>query len=331
MSLIHSANAKTPAIVVGLGTLLGSSVVWTKMLTAYLTTLQLVSTRLVLASLTMFALLAVRGELRKPRWTLLRGAMLLGLFDSLLPYLLMAFGASRIDAGLGTVLIATMPLFTTVFAALPAREERLSVAKLAALVIGLLGVAIIATPKHLGVGGKLQIGHAAFLAASVALGASTVYGRRLLENAPALELSAWKLAGAAVLVAPVMLATDGIPDVLGLGVKPLLAMLFVGIVSTGFARTAYLWASGVIGSTKVSLVTYVMPCVGLIMAWLVLGERPATSTLAGLVLIFVSIAGVLDRRYSKNATLRHSMLARTLRSGKLVSQNAVCGVRQATE
>jgi drug/metabolite transporter (DMT)-like permease len=293
MSLIHGANARTPAIVVGLGTLLGSSVVWTKVLTQYMTTVQLVSMRIVLAGLTMFALLAVRGELRKPRWTLLCGAISLGLFDSLIPYLLMTFGASRVDAGLGTVLIATMPLFTSVFAAVAAREERLSVVKLGALVIGLLGIAIIAAPKHLRVGGGLQIGHAAFLAASITLGASTVYGRRLLESAPALEVSAWKLAGAAVLVVPVMLATDGLPDVLGLGVKPLLAMLFVGIVSTGFARTAYLWASGVIGSTKVSLVTYVMPCVGLIMAWVVLGERPASSTLAGLVLIIVSITGVM--------------------------------------
>ena len=32
-----------------------------------------------------------------------------------------------------------------------------------------------------------------------------------------------------------------------------------------------------------------------------------------------------------NATLRHSMLARTFASGKLESRNAVCGVRQATD
>jgi len=35
--------------------------------------------------------------------------------------------------------------------------------------------------------------------------------------------------------------------------------------------------------------------------------------------------------YSKKATQRHSMLARSLRCAKLLSQKLVCGVRQATE
>jgi drug/metabolite transporter (DMT)-like permease len=304
MHVTYSAKGKTPVIIIGLGTLLGSSIVWTKVLTEYMTTVQIVSTRIVLASLTMFALLAVRGELRKPRWTLLRGAVLLGIFDSLIPYLLMAFAASQVEAGLGAVLIATMPLFTAVFAAVPAREERLSVIKVSALVVGFMAVVMIAGSKDLGAGNAFQPGHAAFLAASVTLAASTVYGRRLLEDAPALEVSAWKLAGASVLIVPVMLATGAAPHASAFGTKPLLAMLFVGVVSTGLARTAYLWASGVIGSTNVSLVTYVMPSVGLIMAWLVLGEQPAPKTIAGLILIFASIAGVTAGGRGRHAPAR---------------------------
>jgi len=292
MNLAYGATGKSPVIVIGLGTLMGSSIVWTKVLTDYMTTVQIVSTRIVLASLTMFALMAVRGELRRPRLKLLRGAALLGLFDSLIPYLLMALGARQVAAGLGAVLLATMPLFTAVFAAVPAREERLSGLKMGALMVGFSGVVIIAAPRHV-VGHGLELGHTAFLVASLTLGASTVYGRRLLEGAPALEVSAWKLAVASVLVVPIMLATDGMPDAAAFGTRPLLAMLFVGIVSTGFARMIYLWASGVIGSTNVSLVTYVVPSVGLIVAWLVLGERPAPTTVAGLVLIFLSIAGVM--------------------------------------
>jgi len=307
MGLAFNAKGKSPFIIIGLGTLMGSSIVWTKVLTEYMTTVQIVSTRIVLASLTMFALAAVRGELRRPSLKLLRGAALLGLFDSLVPYLLMALGARQVAAGLGAVLLATMPLFTAVFAAVPAREERLSVMKVAALIVGFLGVVIIAAPQHL-VGHGLEPGHAAFLVASVALGASTVYGRRLLAGAPALEVSAWKLAGASVLVVPVMLATDGLPDASAFATQPLLAMLFVGIVSTGFARMIYLWASGVIGSTSISLVTYVVPSIGLIVAWLVLGERPAPTTVAGLVLIFVSIAGVMAGAREKRPLVAGSRL-----------------------
>ena len=141
------SKTKTALVIIGLGVLLGSTVVWTKLLTEYMTTMQIVSARIVLGSLTMFALLAVRGEFGRPSRALLGGAVLLGIFDSAVPYMFMAFGARRLEAGLGAVLIATMPLFTTAFAAVLAREERLSVTKLSALVVGFLGVVIIVAPN----------------------------------------------------------------------------------------------------------------------------------------------------------------------------------------
>jgi drug/metabolite transporter (DMT)-like permease len=293
MNVTSIARTKPALVIISLGALLGSTVVWTKLLTEYMTATQIVSARIVLATLTMFVLLAVRGELRRPGWALLRAAVLLGVFDSVVPYMLMAFAARQVEAGLGTVLIATMPLFTTLFSVVHAREERLSGTKLGALVIGFAGVMIIGAPAFLGVSNGLHSGHAAFLAASATLGASTVYGRRLLKEASALEVSAWKLAGASALVVPIMLVRDGMPDASMFAARPMLAMLIVGVVSTGFARMAYLWASGIIGSTSISLVTYVMPGAGLVMAWLVLGEQPAPTTIAGLALIFASLAGVM--------------------------------------
>ena len=287
------SKTKTALIIIGLGLLLGSTVVWTKLLTEHMTTMQIVSMRIVLGALTMFALLAVKGELRRPSLALLGGAALLGMFDSAVPYMLMAFGARQLAAGLGSVLMATAPLFTTAFATVMDREERLSVTRLSALVLGFLGVMIIVAPNGATVSNGFRLGHAAFLAASVTLGATTVFGRRLLRTSHALELSAWKLAGASVLVVPIMLATDGVPDTSALNVEPLLAMLFVGVVSTGFARMAYLWASGVVGSARISLVAYVMPGAGLLTAWLVLGEQPAPTIIAGLALVFLSIFGVM--------------------------------------
>jgi drug/metabolite transporter (DMT)-like permease len=324
MNLTCVAKTRTPVIIIGLGALLGSTIVWTKLLTEYMTTTQIVSTRVVMASVTMIALLAIRGELRRPCSKVLRGAAILGVFDSVVPYLLMAFGASQVDAGLGSVLIATMPLFTTVFAVVLAREERLSLAKAAALMVGFVGVTIIAAPKGLSLSHGLQPGHAAFLAASLTLGASTVYGRRLLKEAPALELSAWKLVAAAVVVVPVMFVVDGAPEASAFSLKPLLAMVFVGAVSTGLARMGYLWASGVIGSSSISLVTYVMPGAGLTMAWLVLGEQPAPTTLAGLALIFLSIGGVMP-------AFREELGEKAREAWRLVTQLVASGEPQATE
>jgi len=306
MKLTAIATTRTPLVITGLGTLLGSTIVWTKVLTGHMTTMQIVSSRIVLAALTMFALLAVRGELRRPGRQLLRRAVLLGICDSLVPYALMAFGARRVDAGLGAVLIATIPLFTAIFAVVSAREERLSGTRIGALMTGFAGVAIVAAPNGLVLGSGSPAAVAAFLAAAVALAASTVYGRRLLTEAPALEVSAWKLAGASVLVVPVMLVIDGPPAASAFAPGPLLVMLFAGVVSTGLGRMALLWASGVIGSTSASLVTYVMPGAGLITAWLVLGERPAPATVTGLALIVLSLSGVIT---VTRPTVRQPLLA----------------------
>jgi hypothetical protein len=95
MNLTSIAKTNRPLVIIGLGALLGSTIVWTKLLTECMTTTQIVSSRIVLASLTTFALLAVRGDLRWPGSALLRGAVLLGVFDSVVPYLLMTFGAGQ--------------------------------------------------------------------------------------------------------------------------------------------------------------------------------------------------------------------------------------------
>jgi len=326
MNVTSLAKTNTPIVIIGLGALLGSTSAWTKLLTEYMTTLQIVSSRIVLASLTLFALLAVRGEIRWPRWALVRGAALLGIFDSVVPYTLMAFGARQVEAGLGAVLIATMPLFTTVFAVVLGREERLSITKLGALAVGFVGVMIIAMPTSHGVGAGLRPGLCAFLGASVTLGASTVYGRRLLEESHALEVSAWKLAGASLLVVPAMLVLDGAPGASSFAARSLIAMVFVGVISTGFARMAYLWASGVMGSTNISLVTYVMPGAGLVTARLLLGEQPAPTTLAGLALVFVSLSGLMP---SARAALTKTVceLWRRLRAVRAAAFRIVAAAR----
>src|SRR5215475_3691309 len=66
----------------------------------------------------------------------------IGLFNNVLPFSLIVVGQTNIPSGLASILNATTPLFTVVVMAI-AGEEKLSARRVAGVILGLIGVAIL--------------------------------------------------------------------------------------------------------------------------------------------------------------------------------------------
>jgi drug/metabolite transporter (DMT)-like permease len=101
--------------------------------------------RVVIASACLLPLLLARrqgGELRARA-----GVMaVMGLSNSALPFVLIAWATLSITAGLAAILNATTPIFTAVVAALWLRE-RLTPPRLVGLLLGLAGVVVLAADQ----------------------------------------------------------------------------------------------------------------------------------------------------------------------------------------
>ncbi|TML12872.1 MAG: GNAT family N-acetyltransferase [Actinobacteria bacterium] len=76
--------------------------------------------------------------------TIVVPAMVLGVFSTALPFTLIAWGETRIDSGVAAIGNASMPIFVALLAFRFRKTERATGARLLGVVLGLIGVAVLA-------------------------------------------------------------------------------------------------------------------------------------------------------------------------------------------
>jgi drug/metabolite transporter (DMT)-like permease len=222
------------------------------------------------------------------------------------PYFFFGWGVERIASGLAGVLNATTPLFTVVFA-LTIRSERVSAVRVAGLLLGFLGVVVLAAPWRTTALGASLPGVGACLLGSACYAASYVYARRFLTGRgfSALVLSTGQLAaGAALLVlaAPIVARSP-----VTLTPTVIASLLVLGILGTGVAYVLNYQLIADEGAVAASTVTYLVPVVAVVLGALILNEPLTWHLLAGGLTVLVGVA-VSEGRLSKTVReepLRH--------------------------
>lgn len=278
---------------IALGVLFGSSFLCVKVLVGEMAPSHVMAGRLTLAAAGVLALMALRGS--RPRLTrrVIAAAAVLGVLDGVVPSLLIAWAEVRIDSGLASVLVSTMPLFTVFIAAAVLPDERLSARKLAGLFAGFAGVVVLIGRDALSFGSGDAMGQIAVIGAALSLGAAGVYARVLLREGDPLELTGIKLAAVSPIAIAVALALDGLPEPGSMSGNGVVALGVLGLVNTGPGRALYFWIIKQSSSVSASLVTYIMPVAGLLLGWIILGEQIGAGTVAGMALIMSGVVGVM--------------------------------------
>lgn len=161
--------------------------------------------------------------------------------------------------------------------------EHLSTAVVAAVALGLVGVALIAGPA---LGDADPVGLAMAAVSMGFLVALNLASKPLVGVYGGLRLAFMETAGAALALAPVAVALH--TGSLGTAWPWL---LLLGLVHTAFGVTMYLAALRHLPVTHASILTYLEPAAVVVLAWLVLAERPTVLTSIGGALVVA--AGVL--------------------------------------
>ena len=285
-------SAKALGIVLALGGIWGSSFLFIKVIVDETGPIEVATGRLAIGAVAILSFIAFR---RRPvRWTpdILIKVAVLALLANIAPFALIAWGQEHIESGTASVLNSTMPIFTSVFAAAFLAEERFTPARLAGLMLCFLGVLVLTGKDVLDVTDSSVLGQFAVIAASACYGVGSVASRVLLRATDPLGLSALQVTIGAVLSIPLLFAVSGTPDY-SLSAEAWLSLLALGAGGTGVAYVAYLWLIDVTGSVRASLVTYIIPIVGLFLGWAVLDEGIGVNTLAGSALIISGVAIVM--------------------------------------
>jgi drug/metabolite transporter (DMT)-like permease len=248
--------------------------------------------RIALGMLVVFAFLRRAGQGLPARrfWGHL---LVLGLTMSVLPFMLIGWGEQRIASALTAVVNACTPLFTAAFAAW-LLGERLRRPQLAGLLVGFLGVAVVAGVGGGDLAGSSLAGVLAVVLASAGYGFGFAYAHRFTEGLSALQLSLGQLLAGTLLLAPVA-AGDLAGGRVDLGPLGLLCLLLLGALGTGYAYLLNYRTLQESGATVASLVTYLVPIVGVAAGVLVLGEPFSVRLVLGGLVVVLGVALVQGR------------------------------------
>jgi len=227
--------------------------------------------------------LALRKRLDVARnW---RHYLILGCFNSALPFLLFAYAASTLSASVLSVLNATAPMWGALIA-LVWERQRISPTKLAGLLLGTGGVALLvgfdAVASRPGAG--LAIGAALLAALSYSVASAYARQARSVEPFANAHGSMW---AAALLVIPALLL---IPARGPASAGVLGAALALGVLCTGVAYILYFKLIEDVGTTSALTVTFLNPLFGILWGALFLGEVVGWYTIAGAAIVIAGTA-----------------------------------------
>ncbi|TMB68250.1 MAG: DMT family transporter [Chloroflexi bacterium] len=285
----RSADARAPVVLLALGCVWGASFLFIKVLVDDTGPLEVATGRLCIGAVAIMTFIRLRGLPLTRTPSLIGKVSILALVANIAPFALIAWGEEHIESGTASVLNSTMPIFTALFATVVLPEERFTTARASGLVVSFLGVLVLTGNDTFDLTSSSVLGQLAVILSSACYGVGSVFSRTLLRSTDPLGLSALQVAAGAVLSVPILLAVEGIPDY-SLSIEAWLCLLALGAGATGVAYVAYLWLIDVTGSVRASLVTYVIPLVGLFLGWAVLNESIGVDTLLGTVLIIGGVA-----------------------------------------
>ncbi len=247
--------------------------------------LAMVEVRVAVASLTLIGIVLHRQEARAlaANWPHL---LFVGAVNSAIPFSLFGFALLSLSAGFGAILNATAPLFGAmiVFAWL---HERLPPLRIAGLVVGFSGVALLVWGKPSFQAGGDAWAVVAALVASLSYGVAPSYIKRNLAGAPPLIIATGSQIGAALLVLP--LAIVAWPERLP-GIDAWLAVIALGIACTGLAYILYFRLIANVGPSRAIAVTFLIPAFGMLWGALFLGETVTLGMIAGCLVILAGTA-----------------------------------------
>ena len=236
--------------------------------------------RAALGAVALVSLSSARCSVARVDWPRLALAALFGMAA---PVLLFALAEERIPSALAGMLVSGVPIFTAAVAAFVTRSVPTR-QRFVGLVIGLVGIVLLAGPDLTGSGAE-AVGVAMVVGAVLSYAVAATLYAPLQQTYGSLPTTMWLLVLSAAMLSPLGL--------LGLTKSsfewlPLVSLLILGVVGTGAAWAVWVGLIGRVGAVRAAIAGYIIPIVALVLGVLVLDEQIEAIQVAG---VAVALSG----------------------------------------
>ncbi|MDT8305890.1 MAG: DMT family transporter [Anaerolineae bacterium] len=271
----------------------GTSFMFIKIAVQTLQPVTVVAWRLAIGSLGLLAVLRLRNVQMPRKARIWRHIAVIGLVNVAIPFVLIVWaesGAQGLDSGVASIVNSTVPLFSIVIAGLFMRMERVTGTAVFGLLAGFGGVVLLMSRDAQG-SRDSWLPYLAVLVAAFCYAAGSAYARRYLRGVAPVALALGQLAIAAAIVFVASLVVESW-SAQAFPLPTVLALLWLGLVGSTLAYILYFFVLQQWGATRTTLVTYLVPVVGLSAGILFLNEPFDWRLLAGGGLILSGVATV---------------------------------------
>jgi len=258
----------------------------------------LLTIRFLLAGVVILGLAAIGGlPLRLSRKDVLVFSVL-GIANQAAYLALSYVGLRSISSGLSALVISANPVLTALMAA-SFLGERMTWRKATGLLLGVGGVAFV-VKNRLDSGVDHPIGIALTIVALISLVGGTILFKKCRPTGGLWIGNGVQSLSAGLALLPCAIAVESIGDI-AVNWRLLVALAYLVLFVSVFAYLLWFYLLSVSGATTASSYHFMMPPLGLLFGWLLLGEHIALSDLLGIVPVAIGISLVTRSAFHEEA------------------------------
>ncbi len=272
-----------------LASLWGPSFLFIKVAVADIPPLTLVLGRVGIGAVLLTLLLWFRGQQLPRSWQVWRRLAFMALVQTTIPFVLFAWGEQYIDSALASIFNGATPLFTILLAHFFVADDRLNLAKSVGVVVGFGGLILLILPAiQTGVTATFW-GLLAVAAAAALYGAAMIYSRLHLRGLPSLVAPTGQMLMTTLYLLPLSLLWERPYTIPMPSLASFASLAALGVLGTAVAFVVFYHLVEIADPSYVSMVTYLIPVIGVILGVAVLGERLTWFAYAGSLLILLGV------------------------------------------
>jgi len=289
---VHSLTIREPLLadylrLFGASAIWGSTFLCNEIALADFSPLGIAAYRIIFASLLLVSLCFWRNQTMDIDVRTVSLLFVIGVLNSVVPFMLIGWGQLSIDSSTTAILLATSPFATLILSHFMTRDDRFAWNKLCGLALGFAGVCVL-------LGKGLQGGLGSFTGMLAVVLAACCYSLasiliRRLGKVPVLALAAGTLVTGSLVILPVLLWLDP-PWQQSYSRNTLAAMAFLVIGPTAIGYVLRAQIVKLNGAVFMSNVGYLIPLFAVFWGWVFVNNRPSGAIWLSLGLILAGIA-----------------------------------------
>ena len=220
--------------------------------------------------------------------------MVVGLLQTAAVFLLVMYGLMFVDAGKSSVLLYSMPIWSSLLA-VKFLHEKMYLNQAFGLIIGVIGLfTILGWDIWSGQTLEVIFGELLIVIAAIVWAISNIYFRLHLNELPKIQSSAFQMTfGTIGIFIATLLMEWGEP--IQFNIYSIYYILFAGVFASALCFTGWFIVMSMIDMATATIATMLVPIFGLILSAILLGEEMTTGIIVGSSLIIIGIV-IAQRR-----------------------------------